>query len=92
MMQSTMEAQYEPMGVSMTTPPPQQAAFADAASMQRQMLMWQMQQLRPVRPAQLQLTYSSHDNPVAQYQDAPPNSMVSHVQPLSNSTTTLLHL
>ena len=80
MMQSTMEAQYEAMG-SMTTPPPQQAAFTDAASMQRQMLTWQMQQLRPVRPAQLQLTYNSRDNPVAQYQDAPPNPMVSNAWP-----------
>lgn len=86
LMQSTMEAQYDSMG-SVTTPPPQQAAFGphaafgDAASMQRQMLAWQMQQLRPVKPAQLQLAYHSHDNPVAHFQDAPSNPMVSNFEP-----------
>lgn len=70
-----MEAQYDSLG-TMTAPPPQQAGFGDAASMQRQMLTWQMQQLKPVRPAPLQLTFNSHDNPVAHYQDAPANPMV----------------
>ena len=57
----------------------QPQSATDAASLQRQMLTWQMQQLRPVRPQplQLQLPYTSRDNPVAQqdtYRDAQVNA------------------
>ena len=41
----------------------QPAGAGDFGSMQRQMLAWQMQQLRPLKQQPLQLTYN---NPVAQ--------------------------
>ena len=67
-----MQAQYDPSDPQQQL----QIPFGDAASMQRQMLAWQMQQLRPVRAGQLQLPYHSHDNPVAQHQDGSPPGMV----------------
>lgn len=73
MMQATVQAQYDPSQPQQQLVP----SFGDAASMQRQMLAWQMQQLRPVKQGPLQLTYH---NPVALYPDAMPQSMVSTVK------------
>ncbi len=71
------QAQYEPL--ALMGPQQQQAAGGDVGSMQRQMLAWQMQQLRPVRQQPLQLAYTSHVNPVAQqdgFQDDQVNCIV----------------
>ena len=61
------QAQYEPLALmGPQQQQQQQAGGGDVGSMQRQMLAWQMQQLRPVRQQPLQLVYTSHVNPVAQ--------------------------
>ena len=61
------QAQYEPLALmGPHHQQQQQAGGGDVGSMQRQMLAWQMQQLRPVRQQPLQLAYTSHINPVAQ--------------------------
>lgn len=63
------QAQYEPLALMsphQQQQQQQQAGGGDVGSMQRQMLAWQMQQLRPVRQQPLQLAYTSHVNPVAQ--------------------------
>ena len=68
------QAQYQPLALMgpQQQQQQQQSPANDAASMQRQMLAWQMQQLRPTRQQPLQLPYTSHVNPMAQqdmYQD-----------------------
>ncbi len=73
------QAQYEPLALMGPQQQQQQAGGGDVGSMQRQMLAWQMQQLRPVRQQALQLGYTSHVNPVAQqdnFQDDQVNCVV----------------
>lgn len=69
------QAQYQPLAIMGPQQHQQQSSADDAASMQRQMLAWQMQQLRPVRQQPLQPPYTSHVNPVAQ-QDMYQNEQV----------------
>jgi len=73
------QAQYEPLALmGPQQQQQQQAGGGEVGSMQRQMLAWQMQQLRPVRQQPLQLAYTSHVNPVAQ-QDGFPEDQVNCV-------------
>jgi len=85
------QAQYEPLALMGPQQQQQQAAGGDVGSMQRQMLAWQMQQLRPVRQQPLQLAYTSHVNPVAQqdgFQDDQVNCAVCAYD--SRSTTSFM--